>query len=719
MSRSMWMIVTSLLVGICAADTHSATGVGENMASTGRWARGPCRAGVVVNNVAYFADGAYLQIYDFNEPSSPVQLGRILVPGPIQGIAVQGDYAYLADWDDGLRVIDVSDPLNPIETGFLDTPGDALGITVVGELAYVADGYGGGLRVIDVSNPDAPFEIGYYDTTNEACNVKISGGLAYLADSYAGLRIIDVSEPMAPVEIGFYETDDITYDVVVDGSYAYVADRFNSLIVLDVSNPAAPLQVGTLDTGYLVAVQFNDGYVYTSGQVFLGIVDVADPTNPSLVGHHDPAGLLNGTIALDGGRAYVSDVRTGFRAVDVTDPTAPIEVGHVEGVSTTYAVDVEGDYAYVACYTAGLRVVDITDPSTPEEVGSCRGSFVAEDVNVFGDYAYVASGYAGLRVIDVSDPTAPHVVGAEDLPISADAIAVSGDYAYLTGYQSSATEELFVLDISNPFNPTRMDSLDLAGTQPRNITVAGGYVYVAAWSEGLRIVDVSDPVAIVEVGAETSDLATGVAVQGDYAYVGAGGNTLNIMDISDPTGPFVVGSGWMSGSAWDVAVSGYYAYVANSNYGVRVFSVYDPTNPQQVGIFDTADQVQRLDVQDGLIFATDGQAGIWILEMDPPLGIEDDVLPSRVVLHPCKPNPFNPQTMLRFDLPASGPVHLRIFDLRGRQVATLIDEEVPAGRHEVIWNGRDASGRGVPSGVYLSRLEAGGRVVHGRMSLVR
>jgi flagellar hook assembly protein FlgD len=83
------------------------------------------------------------------------------------------------------------------------------------------------------------------------------------------------------------------------------------------------------------------------------------------------------------------------------------------------------------------------------------------------------------------------------------------------------------------------------------------------------------------------------------------------------------------------------------------------------------------------------------------------------------PNPFNPTTTIGFTVPAAAPVRLQVFDLRGRLVATLVDEELRAGQHEVIWTGSDASGREVPSGVYLSRLAAGGKVVHGRMALVR
>lgn len=83
------------------------------------------------------------------------------------------------------------------------------------------------------------------------------------------------------------------------------------------------------------------------------------------------------------------------------------------------------------------------------------------------------------------------------------------------------------------------------------------------------------------------------------------------------------------------------------------------------------------------------------------------------------PNPFNPRTMICFDLPSAGPVRLAVYDLAGRLVRTLIDESMPQGSHEAVWDGRDSSGREVGSGGYLARLEFGGKVETVRMGLIR
>lgn len=83
------------------------------------------------------------------------------------------------------------------------------------------------------------------------------------------------------------------------------------------------------------------------------------------------------------------------------------------------------------------------------------------------------------------------------------------------------------------------------------------------------------------------------------------------------------------------------------------------------------------------------------------------------------PNPFNPRTVVRFRLDRDDKVSLRIYDLAGRHVQTLVDETLTEGRHLAQWDGTDLAGREVASGTYLMRLVSGDRVLSKRMSLVR
>ena len=99
--------------------------------------------------------------------------------------------------------------------------------------------------------------------------------------------------------------------------------------------------------------------------------------------------------------------------------------------------------------------------------------------------------------------------------------------------------------------------------------------------------------------------------------------------------------------------------------------------------------------------------------------VDENVTNAEAPVLAAHPNPFHPRTTLRFEVPRPGHVRLSIFDVAGRLVRTLVNESRPAGRHSVSWEGRDESGRSVPSGVYLYRMEAGNFVATQRMVRLR
>jgi hypothetical protein len=99
--------------------------------------------------------------------------------------------------------------------------------------------------------------------------------------------------------------------------------------------------------------------------------------------------------------------------------------------------------------------------------------------------------------------------------------------------------------------------------------------------------------------------------------------------------------------------------------------------------------------------------------------LNESALPVEYVLLPCVPNPFNPSTEIRYELPRPAHVNLRVFNARGQVMLNLVNELQPSGRYQVLWNGCDDLGTSVPSGLYLCRLETAGVVKTIKMILVR
>jgi hypothetical protein len=94
-------------------------------------------------------------------------------------------------------------------------------------------------------------------------------------------------------------------------------------------------------------------------------------------------------------------------------------------------------------------------------------------------------------------------------------------------------------------------------------------------------------------------------------------------------------------------------------------------------------------------------------------------LPVAFDLRPCYPNPFNPQTTIAYDLPHDAVVQLDVVDVQGRRIRTLVTGARAAGRHEVVWDGTDETGKRVASGVYFSLMQAGDFRAMSKMILLK
>lgn len=101
--------------------------------------------------------------------------------------------------------------------------------------------------------------------------------------------------------------------------------------------------------------------------------------------------------------------------------------------------------------------------------------------------------------------------------------------------------------------------------------------------------------------------------------------------------------------------------------------------------------------------------------IEPPVGF----FPAGSILAPARPNPFTPSTQLAIRVPEAGDASLVIYDVSGRAVRSLIDGALPAGDAHASWDGRDARGALLPSGIYFARLTVGNRSETQKLSLVR
>ncbi len=568
-----------------------------------------------VNTIADWntADGE-LKLFPFE----PTLAGSYDTPDRALGVAVAGDYAYVANRNSGLLVIDIKDPDNPTLAGSYVTGGSARGVTVSGNFAFLAD-KGVGLSILDISTPTSPTLTGSYNTPDWAERVVVAGRYAYVADRTSGLQVIDINDPTSPTLAGTYDTPGEARDVAVSGNLAFVADLASGLLVLDITNPASPDSIGTYDTpgnAHGIAVSGNLAFV-ADGLSGLQVIDISTPTSPTLTGTYGtPVAAYD--VAISGDLAFVADDASGLQAIDISDPTSPVHAYAYNTPGNARGVVVAGEHAFVADYTAGgLQVINVRDFVGLTNVAGYGMPTAAEDIVVASDHAYIANGSDGLRVIDISDPTSPAYAGSYNLPEGADAVgvAVSGDHAFLAAKASG----LQLIDINDPTSPTFAGSYNTPGWA-MDVVVSGDFAFVADNWMGLQVIDISDPTSPTFAGTYTTPHnAMGVAVSGDHAFVAADAHGLvaiNILDTSNPTFADYYNT---PGGAYDVAVSGNYAYVADNTTGLLVIDISDPTSLTLAGsVAWPGSHAYRVSVSGDFAFVADTWDELQVIDISDP-----------------------------------------------------------------------------------------------------
>ncbi len=114
-----------------------------------------------------------------------------------------------------------------------------------------------------------------------------------------------------------------------------------------------------------------------------------------------------------------------------------------------------------------------------------------------------------------------------------------------------------------------------------------------------------------------------------------------------------------------------------------------------------------------------GTHALWMVTDAQAASAAPSIQGTRIALGQNRPNPMFGETTIRFSLPDAAPVHLRVYDVRGRAVATIAQRTMTAGEHMLHWNGRDDAGSRVAQGVYFYELTVGGERFTRKMMVVR
>jgi hypothetical protein len=682
----------------------------------------------------YLADGnSYLFCLDPTDPADPQLLDSFSTLSGVRDLVLDGNWAYLSVGTSGVQTVNIADPGDLVEGGGVDLPGFAYGLVKYGANLYVAQS-GNGLGIVDVSTPWQPALTASIPTRDWARDTALTGDLLLVADSGSGLTVMDLAQPASPVIIGAHETSATCWSVTADGDRAYLALGTAGMEIVDIANPGLPVSLGTLSfpgnancrhlsaRGDTLFAAVNDAGLF--------VVDISEPTTPAILGQFNSPGtayhtsldgeviwLADGSegafslaldpLALDGSRntgqslnlASAEEPVTRARLSAVVQDSVRFELTH-DGGSTWWPAANDGDWVDFPEPGQDLRWRATLVLQAPGDFPSCSELVLTYDrLHGYGGISAVSDvpGDTGGQVRVSWDASRFDAAGSEHTVTE---YSLYRRFAPGSGLASVAKAPAPDL----PYPPGSWDYLtSIPADRETSYSVVVPTLADSSVVEGMHW-------SVFFVRTRTSQPGTFFDSPPDSGY------SLNNLAPAPPTGfrmDHQPGSGTLL--VWHEHPDPDFAHF-------RLYRTTVPVSaPSPAHLFQVTTGTRYLDTAPGTWYYQLTAVNLAGHESEAASAVSAvPVAGQGLTLYPGTPNPFNPRTSVRLEVPETGlEIRFVVHDLKGRLVRVLHHGWLPSGPHEFVWDGLDQDGRAVGSGVYFARAEGGNLPLVVKMLLVR
>ncbi|MCX6843468.1 MAG: T9SS type A sorting domain-containing protein [candidate division WOR-3 bacterium] len=482
---------------------------------------------------AFLASDAGMNVYDVSNPSSPQLVNSR--GGSYATLFIRDTLLFCSDVQPSyFAVLDVSDPLDIRQVGNLSGYGGH-GLYADDDFAYLSCAYDHqGIFVIDIANPANPQlrdSLNPEGTDNWDPYVPVPLSYGYLASDYGGLVTVDLHNVNSISEAWSGYKADRSEDIHVDGQLAYVADMRSGLQILDIADPANPVSLGLFDTIGSKATRTataRDSFAFIgmdgiTGRRFLRVLNVLDPSNPTLVAQESCYNWPQDYVLRDS-LLYVVEAYM-FQIFNVARPREPARVGSCNTQEQAYGLCIVNSLAYVANYP--FAIIDVGQPSSPIIISTIsRGAW---NGTVRDTFLFLSSG--GVLVYSVADPSRPRLLDSVSVGPNTYWVEAVGTLLY-TGNRDGVR----VVDAAD-IHDMRVRGFCPAPYTVNRLTYKSPYVYAACWEAGVSIYE-STQVAVSEPmkgGGEHTELSVRpnpVTTNAVLSVFGESPGTVTVRDIA-------------------------------------------------------------------------------------------------------------------------------------------------------------------------------------------
>jgi hypothetical protein len=389
-------------------------------------------------------------------------------------------------------------------------------------------------------------------------------------------------------------------------------------------------EIGRLTNGPSYDLVESNGYLYVGQGSEVRTYDISTDEKKSALTWKDSVSSLSvgnsvGALYTEPGYLYIA-TPTRFIIADISLPKIPVIIASLDNPypsgSLIKDVIVKGNFAYLAIYSGGIQVVDITDRANPRFVQSVKlsGYNRPTQVTIDGNYLYVGTETDNrLDIVDLSNPLLPQVVGSYKPATggfnSTSGVAIKDGYAYIAEYHNGVR----VINVKNPAAPVEVTNL--MGIDANDIKILGSYAYVSVRYQGFSVIDISNPQNIRIIGKATNApyYNEGIFPIQNYTFISLESMGFGIYGTSNVTAPKTMTRVNVIGGADSVEVRGNYLYIGGHNDGIWIVDISNRSQPKELSFLSNNNgRNAEVRLQGNNLYIAGAWAGLCIADISNP-----------------------------------------------------------------------------------------------------
>jgi len=685
----------------------------------------------IVENYLYFLNLNGLEIYEISNDGSLTKISFVAIPNPsgmvifeqncyisINGYPVDGFYAKIFRID----ISDVYDPEIIDQLGFNNYVGN-INLVVMSNNLVVSRETTWDILHTSFSLPEMEYlgqvdDDNYYHKINDDCLVHQENNIIYLRQyvpdgNYLLFGTTDVSEYSD--NGGYYEHFKTINDTILSAVNTKNITFWN---ISDIANWQYISRYTLPDNVFVNGASGNGQYLVKDDKIILFTSDYMRLINISNVYTPNVIDLFDNNIYMSflghacdhyNDNVYVGTIDDGIQ-IFLVDSNIELIENYYENLRFCTGLMYQ-ENLIIGNLQTGYQLFNIENPNNSIDLGDWFDEkYYINRVHQTGNWM-ILTDYNELtleiyNITDIENPELTNLLPLDDYGFSNTYWSIDENDPYSFYLWNHQTRKFWKFDITEPGEPVELFEFDLDLTPLWHVVynsiayfTSGEYPYVLTVLDGL---EENEPNLVNEINDFPNsylDMEEGNLVAFDTGVLA------RLYSLNDPLNPEL---SFVPNLGSKIFIRSNLIFV---RYDHLIFVYENNSNcTEPIAIFNGLNHIYNVELMEYegtnyLITIEMGNIGLFEYTYVP--SSTEDELPEPDISLYNYPNPFNPETTISFNLPKTSEIQLEIYNIKGQKVKTLINDSLYPGNHSITWNGKDAAGKIVGSGLYLYKLKIG------------